>query len=194
MEKRKMRNLLLVGMIALGTVGASSVFAGDKESPSIEGNRLANRKEYKDIKNTLSRIEDDQARIAYHKEQLKINKENDQAIQAHMSKKEIRKAKADLRRDKKYLRIDKHDLKSDQALAIDDQKKEERELKKDLRHAKRELRKDTRQENVADLEADIENVALIIWKLEQEDKETAALEEDVDEFFAYLETEIEDVV
>ena len=194
MKKSKMRNWLLVGMMAIGTVGVSSVFANDKETPSIEGNRLANRKEYKDIKNTLIRIEDDQKRIAYHREQLKLNKKGDLVIQAHMSKKEVRKAKADLRRDKKHLRIDKRDLKSDQAVAIHDQKKTERELKKELRVAKRELRKDTRQENVEDLEADIEKVALIIWKLEKQDKETAALEEDVNEFFAYLETEIDQVV
>ena len=194
MEKSKMRNLLLIGMIAMGTMGTGTVFAKDKETPSIEGNRLANRKEYKDMKSTLKRIEDDKARIVYHKDQLKINRESDQVIQAHMSKKELRKAKADLRRDKKYLRIDKRDLKNDQAVAIADKKMEERRLKKELRQAKRELRKDTRKENVADLEADIEKVALIIWKLEKEGKETAALEEDVDEFFAYLETEIEEVV
>lgn len=198
MKKLALRNWMLVGMMSVGLVGSGFSFDlpfnKKEEVKTLKGNRLQTRKEYKDMRNTLSRIQEDQERIAYHKEQFKKNKEADKTIPAHMSKKEVRKAKADLRRDKKYLRIDRRDLKSDQKVAIRDAKAEERECAQELRAAKRELRKDLRKNDTEKLQADALKVDYYLWKKEQKGQETASLESDVHEFFAYLDDEIDDVV
>jgi hypothetical protein len=108
-----------------------------------------------------------------------------------MSKKELRKAKADLRHDKKYLKIDRKDLKSDQKVAIKEQKKDIRAVKKELRKAKWELQKDLWFGNSTEIELDADHVTFLSEKLEKEKNETLALENDVDEFFAYLDDEID---
>ncbi|MCT4560743.1 MAG: hypothetical protein N4A41_05125 [Crocinitomicaceae bacterium] len=199
MEKLKLRNWMLVGMISFGMVGSGfsmdlPFFKKEKEVESLKGNRLQNRKEYKDMQVTMTRIQKDKERIAYHKKQLKLNKEANKTIPAHMSKKEVRKAKADLRRDKKYLRIDRRDLKADQKVAIRQAKKQERECAQGLREAKRQLRKDLRQNNTEKLQADAYKVDYYLWKKEQMGQSTASLETDVDEFFAFLDEEIDEVV
>src|SRR5690606_684611 len=144
-----------------------------------------NRKEYKDMKHTLSNIENDKIRIEFYKAELKANRKADLAIPTHMSKKELRKAKADLRRDKKYLKIDRKDLKSDQNVAICDAKKAERSTKQDLRQAKRELRRDLMFNRTEELTADVQAVQRLESKLEQQENQTAWIKEDADEFFAY---------
>lgn len=198
MKKLEFRNWMLVGMISFGMVGSGFSFdlpfVKKEEVSTLKGNRLQNRKEYKDMQNTMSRIEKDQERIAYHKEQYKLNKEAERTIPAHMSKKEVRKAKADLRRDKKYLRIDRRDLKSDQKVAIREAKQEERACAQQLREAKRDLRQDLRKNDTEKLKADALKVDYLQWKKEQQGIETASLESDVDTFFAYLDEEIDQVV
>lgn len=195
MKNLKARNLLLVGLISTGLFGFESTsFAfgkKDKEPVSIDGNRLENRKEYKDIKNTLSHIENDKIRIDFYKSELKANRKADFVIPTHMSKKELRKAKADLRRDKKYLRIDRHDLISDQHVAVCDAKKQEREAKKDLRQAKYELRKDLFLGHTDELKSDAEAVQTLEAKVLKQENKTAWIKEDADEFFAYLNHEID---
>lgn len=197
MKNLKARNLLLVGLISTGLFGFESTsFAfgkKDKEPISIDGNRLENRKEYKDMKHTLSHIENDKIRIDFYKAELKANRKADLVIPTHMSKKELRKAKADLRHDKKYLRIDKRDLKSDQNVAICDAKQDERAAKKDLRQAKRELRSDLFFGRTDELTADAELVQALEAKVLKQENETALIKEDADEFFAYLENEIDTV-
>lgn len=184
---------MLVGMISFGVMNTGFSF-DKKDAKSLEGNRLKNRKEYRDMKNTMSRIEDDKARIALHKKELKENKEAELAIEAHMSKKELRKAKADLKRDKKYLKTDRKDLKADQRVAIKEAKKVEKECAKDLRLAKRELRKDIRQENTAEIESSAQRVEYLLSVKDELNNETASLEQDVDDFFAYLDDEIETTI
>lgn len=193
MEKMKLKNLFLIGMITTGLMAATPSFAGNTEG-SIEGNRFLHRKEYKDMKATMSRIEKDRERIAFHKAEFKKNKEADLVIESHMSKKELRKAKADLKRDKKYLRIDKRDLQSDQNEAIRQSNEDRREVKKELRSAKKELRKDTRQGNTADLKKDVAQIEYLTLKKELKTKQSEALKDDVYAFFIYLDDEISDVV
>lgn len=194
METQKAKTWMLVGLISVGLMGTGFSFEKDKEVKSIEGNRLANRKEYKDMKLTMSRIDNDQARLLKHKSELKANKKADLVIAAHMSKKEVKKAKADLRRDKKYLRIDRKDLKSDQRVALKEAKKNERVIAKELREAKATLRKDLRKGNTAQLTADAQKVDYLTWKKDQAALSTARLEKDVDDFFAYLDDEIDETV
>lgn len=184
---------MLVGMISFGVMNTGFSF-DKKDAKSLEGNRLKNRKEYRDMKNTMSRIEDDKARIALHKKELKENKEAELAIEAHMSKKELRKAKADLKRDKKYLKTDRKDLKADQRVAIKEAKAVEKECAKDLRLAKRELRKDIRQENTAEIESSAQRVEYLLSVKDELNNETVSLEQDVDDFFAYLDDEIETTI
>lgn len=186
MEKMKLKNLFLIGTIAAGLMAATPSFAGNTEG-SIEGNRFLHRREYKDMKATMSRIEKDRERIAFHKAEFKKNKEAKLVIESHMSKKEIRKAKADLKRDKKYLRIDKRDLQSDQNVAI-------RQSNLERKEAKKELRKDTRQGNTADLKKDAARVEYLTLKKELKTKQSEALKDDVYAFFIYLDDEISDVV
>ena len=197
MKHLKARNLLLVGLISTGLFGFESTsFAfgkKDKTPISIEGNRLENRKEYKDMKHTLSHIKNDQIRIDFYKSELKANRKADLVIPAHMSKKELRKAKADLRRDKKYLRIDRRDLKLDQNVAINDAKTEERAAKKGLRQAKFELRKDLMLGHTAELTDDAKRVQSWEAKVAKQKNKTAWIKQDVDEFFAYLDKEIDNV-
>lgn len=197
MKNLKARNLLLVGLISTGLFGFESTsFAfgkKDKEPVSIDGNRLENRKEYKDMKHTLSHIENDKIRIDFYKSELKANRKADLIIPAHMSKKELRKAKADLKRDKKYLRIDRRDLKSDQNVAICDAKKQERAAKKDLRQAKFELRKDLFLGHTDELKSDAEAIQSLEAKVAKQENETALIKADVDEFFAYLDDEIDHI-
>lgn len=198
MKNLKARNLLLIGLISTGLFGFESTsFAfgkKDKAPASIDGNRLENRKEYKDMKSTLAHIENDQTRIEFYKAELKANRKADLAIETHMSKKELKKAKADLKRDKKYLKIDRRDLKSDQQVAICDAKKSERATKKDLRQAKRELRRDLLFNRSDELTADAEAIQNLESKLEKQENHTAWIKEDVDEFFAYLDEEIDETL
>lgn len=193
MEKMKLKNLFLIGTIAAGLMAATPSFAGNTEG-SIEGNRFLHRREYKDMKATMSRIEKDRERITFHKAEFKKNKDAKLVIESHMSKKEIRKAKADLKRDKKYLRIDKRDLQSDQNVAIQQSNKERREANKELRSAKKELRKDTRNGNTANLKKDAARVEYLALKKELKAKQSEALKDDVYAFFIYLDDEISDVV
>lgn len=194
MEKLKVKNWLLVGMITAGMFSTTVTFAKDKEVTSLKGNQLANRKEYRDMKATLSRIENDKARIDFKKKAYKNYKHSDMVIESHMSLKEKRKAKADLKRDKKFLRIDKRDLKNDQKYALAEQRKTQRETKKELCKAKCELRKDLRKGNTAELEGDAKHIALLTAQQEAKEKEHLALKEDVDDFFSYLDNEIDEVV
>lgn len=199
MKKMNLKNLFLVGMITASCVGTQTYAREkDKETPkntnAIENNRLANRKEYKDMKATISRIEKDRERIVFHKEELKKNKEADLKIESHMCKKEIRKAKADLKRDKKYLRIDQADLASDQWVAIQQANKEKRTAKKELRHAKCAVRKDLRKGDAAALKTDAARVQALYQIKEREKEENLALKEEVFEFFALLDEKIAEVV
>lgn len=193
MEKLKLKNLFVIGMMVAGLLATTPSFATNEEG-SIKGNRFLNRKEYKDMKVTMSRIERDKERIAFHKTAFKNNKEAGLAIESHMSKKEIRKAKADLKRDKKYLRIDKCDLQSDQYTAIHQANVETKAVKKELREAKKELRKDVRQENTADLKGDVALIENLELKKELKAKQAEALKDDVYAFSMYLEDEIDEVV
>ena len=195
MNYHRLSRCLLAGLLAFtATFGAGKAVAAEGESKSIEGNRLSNRREYREMKKTMDRIVDDKSRIAMHKEAYKANKKSDLVIAAHMSKKEMRKAKADLKRDKRHLKIDRRDLKSDQKVALKEFKSAERECSKELREAKRELRRDLRKGNTAELTADAQRVDYLTWKKQKLSNETASLEEDVDEFFAYLDDEIDQVV
>ncbi len=193
MEKLKLKNLFLIGTMVTGLLATTPSFAANEEG-SIKGNRFLHRKEYRDMKASMSRIEKDWERIAFHKEAFKANKEAGLIIESHMSKKEIRKAKADLKRDKKYLRIDKRDLQADQNTAIRQAKLEEKAAKKELCAAKRELRKDTRQGNIDELKADTALVEKLTLKKELKEKQTEALKDDVYAFFMYLDEEIDNVV
>lgn len=193
MEKMKLKNLFAIGMMVTGLLAATPSFAGNTEG-SIEGNRYLNRKEYKDMKASMSRIEKDRERIAFHKAEFKKNKEAGLVIESHMSKKEIRKAQADLKRDKKYLRIDKCDLQADQSTAVHQANLERKAAKKELRTAKKELRKDVRQGNTADLKSDATLVETLTLKKELKAKQAEALKDDVYAFFIYLDDEINEVV
>lgn len=146
------------------------------------------------MKATMSRIERDRERIAFHKAEFKKNKEAGLVIESHMSKKELRKAQADLKRDKKYLRIDKCDLQADQSTAIHQANSERKAVKKELRLAKKELRKDVRQGNTADLKADAALVETLTLKKELKTRQAEALKDDVYAFFIYLDDEISEVV
>ena len=193
MEKLRLKNLFAIGMIAAGLMATTPSFAGNEEG-SIKGNRFLNRKEYRDMKASMARIENDRDRIAFHKTALKANKEAGLKIESHMSKKEIRKAKADLRRDKKYLRIDKCDLHADQSVAIREANLEAKAAKKELRAAKKELRKDERQGNTADLKGDVALVEKLTLKKELKEKQAEFLKDEVYAFFIYLDDEIDEVV
>lgn len=193
MEKMKLKNLFAIGMVVTGLLAATPSFAGNTEG-SIEGNRYLNRKEYKDMKASMSRIEKDQERIAFHKAEFKKNKEAGLVIDSHRSKKEIRKAQADLKRDKKYLRIDKCDLQADQSTAVHQANLERKAAEKELRTAKKELRKDVRQGNTADLKLDAALVETLTLKKELKAKQAEALKDDVYAFFIYLDDEINEVV
>ncbi len=194
MERMKIKNLFAIGTMVTGLLlAATPSFAGNTEG-SIEGNRFLNRKEYKDMKASMSRIERDRERIAFHKAAFKTNKEAGLVIESHMSKKELRKAKADLRRDKKYLRIDKCDLQADQSTAIHQANLETKATKKELCAAKKELRKDTRQGNTADLRGDVALIENLELKKELKAKQAEALKDDVYAFFIYLDEEIDEVV
>jgi len=192
----KWKGLVLIGMIMANTISVTA-YAGEKEKESaktIEQNRLANRKEYKDMKKTMTRIQQDKERILFHKEALKKNRDAKLKIESHMSKKELKKAKADLRRDKKYLCIDKKDLESDQWVAIQQANHEKRWAKKELRQAKRDVRKDLRKEDAAAFKADSLRVAALYDIREREKLENVALKEEVFEFFALLDEEIAQTV
>lgn len=193
MEKMNLKNLFVIGMMVTGLLATTPSFAAHEEG-SIKGNRFLNRKEYKEMKASLSRIEKDQQRIAFYKAELKKNKEADLAVAAHMSKKELRKAKADLKRDKKYLRIDKCDLQADQYTAIHQANVETKAVKKELREAKRELRKDVRQGNTTDLKGDVALIENLELKKELKAKQAEALKDDTYAFSMYLEEEIDEVV
>ncbi len=193
MEKLKLKNLFVIGMMIAGLLATTPSFAANEEG-SIKGNRFLNRKEYRDMKATMSRIERDKERIAFHKTAFKNNKEAGLVIESHMSKKELRKAKADLKRDKKYLRIDKCDLQADQYTAIHQANMETKAVKKELREAKRELRKDNRQGNTADLRGDVALIETLELKKELKAKQAEALKDDVYAFSMYLDDEIDEVV
>ena len=193
MEKMKLRNLFMIGMMVAGMLVAAPSFAANEEG-SIKGNRFLNRKEYKDMKATMSRIENDRERIAFHKEAFKNNKEAGLKIESHMSKKELRKAKADLKRDKKYLRIDKRDLEADQSVAIHQANLERKAAKKELCAAKRELKRDTRKGNTAELAGDRALVEKLELKKAQKEKHAEVLKDEVYAFFVYLDDEISEVV
>lgn len=193
MEKLRLKNLFAIGTIVTGLLATTPSFAGNEEG-SIKGNRFLNRKEYRDMKASMSRIENDRDRIAFHKTAFKNNKEAGLKIESHMSKKEIRKAKADLRRDKKYLRIDKCDLHADQSVAIREANLETKAAKKELCAAKKELRKDKRQGNTADLKGDVALVEKLTLKKELKEKQAEALKDEVYAFFIYLDDEIDEVV
>ncbi len=195
MEKMKLKNLFMIGTMVAGLLATTPSFAANEnEGGSIKGNRFLNRKEYRDMKASMSRIENDRERIAFHKAALKKNKEAGLKIESHMSKKELRKAKADLKRDKKYLRIDKCDLYADQSVAIHQANLETKTAKKELREAKRELRKDARQGNTAEVKADVALVEQLELKKELKAKQAEALKDDVYAFFMYLDEEIDEVV
>lgn len=195
MEKMKLKNLFMIGTMVAGLLATTPSFAANEnEGGSIKGNRFLNRKEYRDMKASMSRIENDRERIAFHKAALKKNKEAGLKIESHMSKKELRKAKADLKRDKKYLRIDKCDLYADQSVAIHQANLETKTAKKELREAKRELRKDARQGNTAEVKTDVALVEQLELKKELKAKQAEALKDDVYAFFMYLDEEIDEVV
>ena len=183
----------MIGMIVTGLLATTPSFAANEEG-SIKGNRFLNRKEYRDMKASMSRIEKDRERIAFHKAEFKRNKEAGLKIESHMSKKELRKAKADLRRDKKYLRIDKCDLHADQSVAIREANLETKAAKKELCAAKKELRKDARQGNTADLKGDVALVETLELKKELKAKQAEALKDEVYAFYIYLDDEIDEVV
>lgn len=183
----------MIGMITAGLVATTPSFAANEEG-SIKGNRFLHRKEYRDMKASMSRIEKDRERIAFHKAEYKKNKEAGLTIESHMSKKELRKARADLKRDKKYLRIDKRDLQADQYAAIRQANSETRAVRKELCAAKKELRKDTRQGNVADLKEDVALIETLTLKKELKKKEAEILKDDVYAFFIYLDDEMDEVV
>ncbi len=192
----KWKGLVLIGMIMANTIGVTA-YAGEKDkedAKAIEQNRLSNRKEYKDMKRTMTRIQEDKERIVFHKEALKKNRDAKLKIESHMSKKELKKAKADLRRDKKYLRIDKNDLASDQWVAIQQANHEKRWAKKELCKAKRDVRKDLRKGDAAAFKADSLRVAALYDIREREKAENVALKEEVFEFFALLDEEIAQTV
>lgn len=193
MEKMKLRNLFMIGMMVAGMLVTAPSFAANEEG-SIKGNRFLNRKEYKDMKATMSRIENDRERIAFHKEAFRNNKEAGLKIETHMSKKEVRKAKADLKRDKKYLRIDKRDLEADQSVAIHQANMERKAAKKELCAAKKELKRDTRKGNTAELAGDRALVDKLELKVAQKEKRAEALKDEVYAFFVYLDDEISEVV
>jgi len=183
----------MIGTMVAGLLATTPSFAANEEG-SIKGNRFLHRKEYRDMKASMSRIEKDRERIAFHKEAFKNNKEAGLVIESHMSKKEIRKAQADLKRDKKYLRIDRRDLQSDQCVAIKQAKLEEKAAKKELCAAKKELRKDNRQGNTADLKGDVALIETLELKKELKAQQSEALKDDVYAFFVYLDEEIDEVV
>jgi hypothetical protein len=192
MKNLKMKSWLMIGMMSIGTVVTSSMFAGDGDVITLEDNQLVNRREFKAAKLALSQIEIDKMRVDYHKEQYKLNRRADLEIAKHISVKEYRIAKADLRHDKKVVRINKQDLKWDQRVAIKTQKKEEKSAKKELRKAKWELQKDLWFGNSTEITLDSEHVDFLSNKLEKERAETEKLESDIDEIFAYLDEEIDE--
>ena len=194
MENLKFRKLMLIGMISVGIFGTGISYAINDEGKSLENNSLKNRREYRDMKVTLSRIADDKNRIELHKKALKTNKAANKKIEAHMSKKELRKAKADLRRDKKHLKTDKKDLKSDQKVAIRNLKLAKHKVVKELRLAKRELRKNLRKGNTGKLAADAQRVDYLTWKKKKLETSSKNLTADIDQFFNVLNKEISQVV
>ena len=193
-KARKTKELLLGALLMTGIACSPAAFAGEKEKPSLEGNQLKNRTEYKSMLKTMERIEKDQARIEFYKAELKANKEAGKVIPAHMSKKELKKAKADLKRDKKHLKIDKRDLKKDQRYAIFKAENRAFYAKCDLRAAKRKLRRDLRKGNIDQLDADLAEVKRLEKEVNKKEEIASNLEEDVDEFFAYLEDEIDETL
>lgn len=193
----KKKSLLLIALISTGVIGfETSAIAKEKEKTptSLEGNRLKNRKEYKDMKNLLVKITQDKESIAFHKAELKENRKTGKKIPAHISKKELRKAKADLKRDKKHLRINKQDLRSDQIVAYYEAKKSEFSTKKELRQAKRELKKDIRQNNTAEIDGDLKRIEALKAQAAKEGEFAEVVKDDAFEFFAYLDDEIDQVV
>lgn len=190
----KINSLFLVGTITASILSTQFAFAGGEEKAAIEKNRLANTKEYKDMKRSLNNIQKDKERIVYYKSEWKESRKADKAIQTQSNKKELRKAKADLRRDKKYLRIDKRDLAADQWTAIKTQQHEKKAVKKELRHAKCAVRKDLRKEDAAAFRKDSARVDTLYAQLQTEKNQSVALKEDTYEFFALLDEEIDDVV
>lgn len=193
MKKINWKNLFLVGMITAGLTGTVQTFASDNDG-SISGNRFLTRKEYKDMKVSMSKITKDKTRIASLKEQLKADKKGSDAVQTHMTRKALRKAKADLKHDKKYLRIDKRDLMADQWTAIQSANQEKRQAKKELRQAKRQLKKDIRNNDAVAIAKDSKRVEQLCAKKDQEVAASEALKDDVYEFFVYLDDEISEVV
>jgi len=189
----KINSLFLVGMITTSILATQFTFAAGEEG-TIEANRLANRKEYKDMKRSMHNIQLDKERIVNYKAELKADRKADKVIETHTNKKELRKAKADLRRDKKYLRIDERDLAADQWTAIAVQRHEKKAVTKQLRHAKCQLKKDLRKGNASAFKKDAATVQALYDKREVEKQQTVALKEDVYEFFALLDQEIEEVV
>lgn len=193
MKRQKIMSIALTALMTTGLMGVQATFAGEGE-PKLKGNHLQNRVEYKDMKATMSRIDQDQARIEKYKAELKANREADDRIAIHMSKKNLKKAKADLKGDKKHLRIDRRDLKKDQQVAIISAHIQAYETWQELKEAKRKLRKDLRQDNASELAADIQRIETLTKQLEKEDQKTIALEQDVEEFFAYLDEEIDETL
>jgi len=191
--KANLKNLFLVGMIGASTIATQFAFAGEGDK-QIDAHRLANRKEYKDMKRSMSNIQNDRERIVFHKAEFKKNKKAGLTIEKHMSKKELRKARADLRRDKRYLRIDHRDLAADQWTAIKAQDREKCEAKKELRVAKREVRRDLRKGDEIEFAYDSAKLQALYAKRDLEQQQSVALKEDVYEFFVLLDEEIEEVV
>ncbi len=192
--KNQMKNMALAAVLTTGLFG-STVFAGEgNEKPSIENNRLKNRVEYQDMQQAMNVIDAKQASIEALKAEKKIHRDEDNTIALHMTKKELRKARVDLLRARAYLRIDKHDLKQDQKVAIAEQKQEIKEAKKELRKAKREMRKSKRKKNLDQYAKNTDQVAHLEQVVESKTQSAEAYEEDVDEFFAYLDVEIDETL
>lgn len=192
--KRQVKNIALAAMITTGMIGGTTAFAGEDEKLSIEDNQLKDRVEYKDMQATMERIEDDQERIEFYEKELHNNREANKTIAAHMSKKELKKAKADLKRDKKYLRVDKRDLRKDQRVAKWEAYKAEFHAKRDLRQAKRAMRKAERKGEVAEKTACMKKVSTLEKEAALKEQKRENLVEDVDEFFEYLDQEIDETL
>lgn len=191
--KKQMKNVALAALLTTVSFG-STAFAGDDNTPNIDDNRLKNRVEYKDMQVALDAIDESQARIEFYKQEKKANRKADKTIALHMSKKELRKARVDLAKEKAYLRIDKRDLKKDQKVAMKEERKEVRAAKKDLRQAKRKKRKSDRQDDYSTFIQSSNKVDDLESKVEMEKQQSEALEEDVDEFFDYLDDEIDETL
>ena len=190
---KQVKNIAIVALMTSGIFG-TTVFAGDDKEPNLEDNQLKNRVEYKSMKASMSRIDKDQARIDFYKNELKLNRKADRKIEVHMSKKELHKAKADLKRDKAYLRIDKRDLRKDQRLALWEARQAECQARVDLRQAKRELRKDSRKGNLEDQASNLETVKTLTKTLEVKKVKKANLKSDVNDFFDHLDEEIDETL